>query len=171
MSNVTVPYGDNAEETAVLLLDAAISLDLPAGVVTTGSFGNFYAPEEVADAAGVDYIASDTPDEPANANVEPVLSSDEPDRYLVAGETDLEGKDAILGVTSGHDTSTRGINDGGAIEPIDATPAETEGDFDPADHDVKEVLAYLAENPDQREAVIAAEQQGKNRVTITESQE
>lgn len=118
---VTIPYGESAENTAVLLLAAVEDLDLDPSVVRTGSFGNFFAPKEVAEAAGVDYLDDSNVDNPPMAN-------------LGAPQPDVE-------------------------------------QFDPADHNVEEVLAYLDENPDQREAVIEAEQQGKNRVTITESQE
>lgn len=43
--------------------------------------------------------------------------------------------------------------------------APAEG-FNPSDHTVAEVLAYIAENPDQKDAVIAAEKAGKNRTTV-----
>lgn len=43
--------------------------------------------------------------------------------------------------------------------------ASAEG-FNPSDHTVAEVLAYIAENPDQKDAVIAAEKDGKNRTTV-----
>jgi hypothetical protein len=38
--------------------------------------------------------------------------------------------------------------------------------FDPADHTINEVLAYLEDHPDDLEAVIAAEGQGKARSTL-----
>jgi IPT/TIG domain len=38
--------------------------------------------------------------------------------------------------------------------------------FDPSDHTVTEVQDYVTANPDQRAAVLAAEQAGKNRVTL-----
>jgi hypothetical protein len=40
-------------------------------------------------------------------------------------------------------------------------------EFDPAEYTVAEIEEYLAENPDDREAVVAAERQGKNRASIT----
>lgn len=135
---VTIPFGDNAQDTAVLLLAAVEDLDLSPAVVTTGSFGNFFAPREVADAAGVDYIDDDAVDNPPMAD----LGTTFEDAPLVTTE---DGQDEI-------------------VEP------EVEA-YDPSAHNVEEVLAYLAENPDQRPAIILAEQQGKNRVTITESQE
>ncbi len=115
---VTIPFGDSAQDTAVLLLAAVEDLGLEPSVVTTGSFGNFFAPKEVAEAAGVDYIDDDAVDNPPMADL-----GTEPEAY------------------------------------------------NPGDHNVEAVLDHLAKNPDQREAVILAEQQGKNRVTITESQE
>ena len=49
------------------------------------------------------------------------------------------------------------------------TEQTTEGTtYDPADHTVDEVNAYLDENPDQREAVLAAEAEGENRKGIVE---
>ena len=43
------------------------------------------------------------------------------------------------------------------------------GPFDPHAHSVAEVLAYLADNPDERETVIALESQGRARKTIIHS--
>lgn len=56
-------------------------------------------------------------------------------------------------------------------EPDDQAPDETadEEPFDPAEHDVPEVLAHLTEADEEEQArVIAAERDGKNRKTITE---
>ena len=47
---VTVPYGDSASDTAVLLLAAAESLDLDPNVVRTTE-GAFVVPKEVHDKA------------------------------------------------------------------------------------------------------------------------
>jgi hypothetical protein len=41
-------------------------------------------------------------------------------------------------------------------------------DYDPADHTVEEVKAYVEEHPDELEAVHEAEVEGKNRVTLIE---
>lgn len=49
---VEVPYGDSAQDTAVLLLEAAHLLDLPADVVQTTGGNGFSVPVEVADKAG-----------------------------------------------------------------------------------------------------------------------
>jgi hypothetical protein len=58
MSEVEVPYGDSAQETAVLLLAAADELELDPAVVRTLE-GGFMVPEEVAKEAGVDYDSDD----------------------------------------------------------------------------------------------------------------
>lgn len=47
--------------------------------------------------------------------------------------------------------------------------AEGPPGFDPAGHKVDEVVAYMAENPDQAAAVRAAEAAGKARKTILEA--
>lgn len=49
---VVVPFGDNREETAVLLLAAAEEAGVDPSVVRTGSF-EFFVPKEIAEAAGV----------------------------------------------------------------------------------------------------------------------
>ena len=54
MGDVFVSYGDSAQDTAVLLLDAQEKLELPVDVVASTS-GGFNVPQEVADEAGVDY--------------------------------------------------------------------------------------------------------------------
>lgn len=38
--------------------------------------------------------------------------------------------------------------------------------FDPAEHTVEDVLAHLEAHPDERDAVLAAERDGKARVTL-----
>lgn len=52
MADVEVPYGDNATDTAVLLLEAAQRLGLEPSVVRTSSKGSaFFVPEEVSKVA------------------------------------------------------------------------------------------------------------------------
>jgi len=55
MTDVTVPFGEDQQDTAILLLAAAQELDLPADVVkvTTHDEGGFVVPEEVRDKAGL----------------------------------------------------------------------------------------------------------------------
>lgn len=55
---VEVPFGDNASETATLLLAAAEKLHDDQGLVRT-SEGKFLVPKDVADEAGVDYESDD----------------------------------------------------------------------------------------------------------------
>ena len=43
-----------------------------------------------------------------------------------------------------------------------------EGEFDPADHTVNEVQAYLAEHPEERERVLASEAEGRGRKGLLE---
>jgi hypothetical protein len=47
---------------------------------------------------------------------------------------------------------------------------EDEGDegFDPADHTVDDVKAYVGEHPGERQAILDAETAGKNRVTLVD---
>lgn len=52
-----------------------------------------------------------------------------------------------------------------AVPPAAAEPVDGAG-FDPADHSVAEVVAYVEANPDEREAVLALEQNGKARSTL-----
>lgn len=86
MTDVSIPYGKSASDTAVLLLAAAEEQGLDARVVSTGSFGTFYAPEAVAKAAGVDYDKSDGVDSPEIQEVVPTLDESEPDRSVIEGE-------------------------------------------------------------------------------------
>lgn len=62
MSDVFVPPGDSAQDTAVLLLEAAEKADLPADHVRS-SDGGFVVSQEVADAAGVDYEGGEEKEE------------------------------------------------------------------------------------------------------------
>jgi hypothetical protein len=43
------------------------------------------------------------------------------------------------------------------------------GVFDPADHTVAEVLAYVAEHPDTADTIRAAETAGRNRTTLLDA--
>lgn len=56
------------------------------------------------------------------------------------------------------------------VAPLMADPQsagdEEDGGFDPGDYTVTEVIGYVEDNPDELEAVIAAEQAGKDRVTL-----
>jgi hypothetical protein len=49
--------------------------------------------------------------------------------------------------------------------PEEEAPQQEEG-FDPAAHSINEVLAYVEENPDQKDAVLEQERDGKNRSTL-----
>jgi hypothetical protein len=54
----------------------------------------------------------------------------------------------------------------------DPPPEGDDGDvFDPGAHTVADVEAYVDENPDELDAVLAAEKAGKNRVTLVEALE
>lgn len=56
-----------------------------------------------------------------------------------------------------------------AVNAASTAPADgaAAGDlFDPADWTVAEVEAHLAEHPDERDAILAAERAGKNRSTL-----
>lgn len=46
--------------------------------------------------------------------------------------------------------------------------AEDSGEYNPADHTVAEVKEHVSENPDDAEAVLAAEREGKDRSSLVE---
>lgn len=54
----------------------------------------------------------------------------------------------------------------GEPEPA-VTPQASDGSYDPGEHTVAEVEQYLAEHPDEADAVLDAEQRGKNRTSLT----
>lgn len=60
--NVTIPFGDDPRETAVLLLGAAEEMELGQEIIRTTGDGQFVAPREVADAAGVEYDGDEDDD-------------------------------------------------------------------------------------------------------------
>lgn len=70
MPEVEVPFGDDASETATLLLAAAEDLELDPHVVKTTGDQRFVVPQEVADKAGVKYDEEDSGQEQA-ADEEP----------------------------------------------------------------------------------------------------
>lgn len=56
-----------------------------------------------------------------------------------------------------------------AVEFFVGVSDETVDLFDPSEHKVDEVIAYVTEHPDQRETVLATEQAGKDRKTLVEA--
>lgn len=56
-----------------------------------------------------------------------------------------------------------------AEESSDEEPVEESDAFDPSEHNVDEVLAYIAENPEEKDAILEAERAGRKRKTILDS--
>lgn len=57
--------------------------------------------------------------------------------------------------------------EGGPSKPAELVSGEDGGEFDPFDHTVEDVKAYLAEADEaERERVLAAERAGKGRTTL-----
>lgn len=79
------------------------------------------------------------------------------------------------GVVPGDDTPMK------ATEPADEpkvtgddgsdVPDGGDDNYDPSEHTVDEVQAYVADNPDQKDAVLKAEKAGKNRTTLVSALE
>jgi hypothetical protein len=55
-----------------------------------------------------------------------------------------------------------------APDPEDEPEFEPDEDFDPADHTIDEVKAFVTDWPDSRDDVLEAEEGGKNRVTLVD---
>ena len=53
------------------------------------------------------------------------------------------------------------------VEDTDATDDDEEA-FDPGDYTIDDVKAHVEQNPGERDAVLAAEVAGKNRVTLVD---
>lgn len=53
-----------------------------------------------------------------------------------------------------------------AADTADTADAADDTGFDPADHTVEDVKAYVEANPDEAELVFAAEAEGKDRSTL-----
>jgi hypothetical protein len=63
------------------------------------------------------------------------------------------------------------LTGGGGVAALSSAPpveesAEQPDEFDPADHTVIDVIGWVEAHPDEREAVLAAEREGKHRVTL-----
>lgn len=80
------------------------------------------------------------------------------------------GSVLIMGVVQSNRRGSRSPRATGVaeVEP-DAVPDGTEPTFDPSEHTVTEVLAYVDEHPDEAAAILAAEQAGKARKGITDA--
>lgn len=46
--------------------------------------------------------------------------------------------------------------------------APASGPFDPGDYTVSQVMGYVHAHPEEREAILAAEEEGKGRTTLIE---
>ena len=61
------------------------------------------------------------------------------------------------------------VRDGDPVGVVDPGPdPQTSGAFDPGEHTVADVQAYVDANPDQAQAVYDAESEGKQRTTLLE---
>lgn len=85
---VYVSYGDNASDTATLLLAAAEELDQPAGVVRTSGWDWFIVPKDVAEQADVDY----SDDEPGSVQgtVAGQVDANDPNPQPAEGEPEAK---------------------------------------------------------------------------------
>lgn len=78
-----------------------------------------------------------------------------------------------------HPEATNNLNDKDyeGVEPDSSGPAQEGGlnptsvpgvdSFDPSEKSVAEVQEYLEQHPEQEEAILAKEREGKNRTTLT----
>lgn len=117
MGDVRVPYGEDAEEIAIRLLAAAEDLGLERQVVRTQSYNVFLVPEEVAEAADVQYLpayepASDEDNARVNAedDVDPDAPGDVPWEDEDSGDDDKPKpkKKAPAKKTAAKKTSSKG---------------------------------------------------------------
>ncbi len=72
------------------------------------------------------------------------------------------------GTYHGQATDEQGavVSEADITVPGDSQAWAADAAFDPAAHTVTEVIGYVEDNPDQRDAVLELERQGKDRVTL-----
>lgn len=87
---------------------------------------------------------------------QPGVEGDRDDQVTVAG--------GYLG--AGIDDPAVAAEDAESDSSGEASDSEESEAFDPADHNVDDVVKYVEANPDQRDAVVEAEKSGKNRSTL-----
>lgn len=115
----------------------------------------------------------------AHINLEALLSAGEIARAVTPTESasnpaeDATGADAGEGAgsSSSEDNESNSTPDDGddstnEDDAEESDPKVTPSGFNPSEHNAEEVVAYVEENPDDREAVIAAEEAGKARKTV-----
>lgn len=118
--------------------------------------GGYAGPEGVLNGHGTPALTQFE----AEASEEEVEALEETDDDTPSDDTEADGGDA--------DGDADADADGGdGDDDAKGDDGEEAVAYDPSEHSVKDVQAYLAENPDQHDAVIAAEQAGKNRSTLT----
>lgn len=92
---------------------------------------------------------------------------------LLAAAADLDMDAGVVGTSSDQTfkvptevAEKAGVSTGND-EPEPQAPTEPRGEaYDPGEHTVNEVKAYVEDNPDEAQAVLDAEQAGENRVTL-----
>lgn len=128
--------------------------------------------EEVAKAAEEAQAAEDAKSEEqkqqelveANANPAKVLA--EAGQENEGGEAPEPG--AEENASDQKALETEAILPGAEAEQEEQSSGEAEQEaYDPSQYYVADVLAYIEQNPDQKDAVLAAEKAGKNRAGIT----
>jgi hypothetical protein len=67
-------------------------------------------------------------------------------------------------LTGGGGVAPQAVSAYSSPPPVEESVGTAE--YDPADHTVTEVIGWVEDHPDERDAVLAAEREGKHRVTL-----
>lgn len=153
-------------------LGHALPADLPEGVEQKRQLNEalYETPEEKTVQQIADEAAEQDKDEETDekaALLERVNAMANPAKYFgedpntgaeVPEFTEEEASDAKALETEAVNLNEESSEEGDTSE---------DGAYDPSQHSVDEVLAYVEENPDQKDAVLQAEESGKNRKGVT----
>jgi hypothetical protein len=91
-----------------------------------------------------------------NTNVDEINRNANVDNTTRQGNT-YDGADPPVLLREGPEDQT---------EDLIKRETPEEGPFDPADHRIRDVKAWVRAHPDQVDAVLTAEENGKNRITL-----
>lgn len=141
-----------------------MTIDLIKGDVYDGDLGVYLANNASTLVEVIPPPVVEAPPEPAGAKA-PEADDDEPEAG--PGPAKLDGEPEASGPPDGATVADPSSDIGTGSGSTDTRePAQVATDFDPAEHNTAQVLAYVREHPETQAAVRAAEEAGKQRTGV-----
>ena len=117
-------------------------------------------------------VSTQIQDDPAGqdaVNPDPEASSQEELSERTGEMVTGEGETLVTAEQAAASDDPTFPAEGSSVEEPVEEPVEESDAFDPSEHNVDEVLAYITENPEEKDAILEAERAGRKRKTILDS--